>query len=395
MNLSVVEMTALVERVFLIKETIEGVSGEPHLVHYRGTLTKPSIEAYAELEKYLAPAKIVPLFRELNGQHSIFLVPERKSQKPARWWVNIVFFVLTLFSVIYAGIAYSSPDGFPATWKTFLEELLEGGIPFAVSMIAILGAHEFGHYFAGRRHGVQVTLPYFIPMPFSAFGTMGAFINMREQPRNRRDLLDIAVSGPFAGLIVSIIVLIIGLHLSSLDTIPTVFPQGYGTQMEGNSVLYLFLKWSVFGRILPEPATFTLPPWMHWIQYFFTGHPAPFGATDVILSPVAWAGWAGLLVTSINLIPVGQLDGGHLFYVLFGEKTSRKTIPVIVGVLILMGFLWEGWWLWAVILLFIGRAHAQPRDQITKVDGKRKIVAVAGLVVFLLTFTPVPLLVYY
>jgi len=266
-----------------------------------------------------------------------------------------------------------------------------GGLPFAISMIAILATHEFGHYIAGRKHGVHVSLPYFIPMPFSELGTMGAFINMRDLPKNRRDLLDIGLAGPLSGLVVSLIVLAIGLKMSRLDVIPTSFPPGMGTQMEGNSILYLLMKYLAFGKLLPLPAVYKIPPLLHWVRYFFTGQPAPLGATDVMMSPVAWAGWAGLLVTSLNLIPVGQLDGGHVFFTLFGKERARKMIPGILAALILLGFVWSGWWLWAFIVLFMGNMYAEPRDDITELDAKRKLLAIIGLIVFILTFTPIPL----
>jgi membrane-associated protease RseP (regulator of RpoE activity) len=134
-----------------------------------------------------------------------------------------------------------------------------------------------------------------------------------------------------------------------------------------------------------------LSPLLYWLRYFFTAHPLPFGGMDVSLHPVAWAGWGGLLITSLNLIPAGQLDGGHMMYVLFGQERARRILPVILVALMGMGFIWPGWWLWALIIFFIGRAYAEPLDQITPLDTKRKLLAALGLVVFFLLFTPVPL----
>jgi membrane-associated protease RseP (regulator of RpoE activity) len=151
-------------------------------------------------------------------------------------------------------------------------------------------------------------------------------------------------------------------------------------------------KLVVFGRLLPAPATtLGLSPVMYWISYFFTGRPFPYGGMDVNLGPVAWAGWAGLLVTAMNLIPAGQLDGGHMLYVLVGRKTAGLIRPFILVALVLLGLVWSGWWLWAVLIFFLGRIYAEPMDQITTLDNRRKVLAVIALILFLLTFAPVPL----
>ena len=164
--------------------------------------------------------------------------------------------------------------------------------------------------------------------------------------------------------------------------------------MEGNSILYLLAKYVTFGQWLPAPSDYGgLSPVLYWIRYFFTSTPLPIGGMDVFIHPVAWAGWAGLLVTALNLIPAGQLDGGHVIYVLLGER-ARKLWPFILGGMALLGLAWSGWWLWAFLLFFLGRVYAEPLDQITGLDQKRKAVAILGIIIFFLVFTPVPL-VYY
>jgi membrane-associated protease RseP (regulator of RpoE activity) len=266
-----------------------------------------------------------------------------------------------------------------------------GGAAFAASLLAILLAHEFGHYLAGRFHNTHVTLPYFIPFPLN-FGTLGAFIQLKEPPKNRRILLDIGIAGPIAGLLVAIPVVLLGLSLSEVSPIPAQMPQGQILQIEGNSILYLLSKYLIFGKLLPEPGSYgSLPPLLYWIRYFFTGQPLPLGGIDVMLHPVAWAGWAGFLVTALNLIPAGQLDGGHLLYVLLGRRATTL-LPVILVALALLGLVWPGWWLWAFLIFMLGRSHAEPLDQITTLDPQRQAVAVLGLVIFILVFTPVPLL---
>ncbi len=134
-----------------------------------------------------------------------------------------------------------------------------------------------------------------------------------------------------------------------------------------------------------------VPPLLYWLRYFFTGTPTPIGGQDVILHPIAWAAWIGLLVTALNLIPAGQLDGGHIVNGLFGQKRAILLLPVILVCLALLGLVWVGWWLWAFLIFFLGRVYAEPLDQITPLDPKRKALAVVCLVIFILVFTPVPL----
>lgn len=163
--------------------------------------------------------------------------------------------------------------------------------------------------------------------------------------------------------------------------------------MEGNSLIYLLSKFIVLHQVLPHPITYgVVPPLVYWLKYFFTGQPFPFGGMDVNLSPVAWAGWAGLLVTSLNLVPAGQLDGGHMLYVLLGSKGARRVWPFILVALVILGFFWSGWWLWAALIFFLGRVYAEPLDQITPLDGRRKALAVLALIIFVLVFIPVPLI---
>ncbi len=186
-----------------------------------------------------------------------------------------------------------------------------------------------------------------------ASGTLGAFIQMKSIPKNRRHLLDVAIAGPLAGLIVAIPILLYGLHLSSVDRIPMSFSKDTGMVMEGNSILYMAIKYIAKGELLPQPASYGgLHPALYWLRYIFTGLPLPRGGTDVSLHQVAWAGWVGLLVTALNLIPAGQLDGGHLMYVLRGRR-AVKLVPYILGALLLLGFIWTGWWLWAFFDLYL------------------------------------------
>ena len=402
-----------VRQIMRVEDVTLGTAQQGFIARYRGQIINPDTEAaYEQLSNALKPHHLTPLFRWDEKRHSILIIEGLPKPTPDNTRTNLIMFLLTLVSLLVTGgfLAFGTtiPEGFGA----IVLGIITQGWPFALSMIAILGSHEMGHYLMGRHHKVHVTLPYFIPLPYpiSPFGTMGAFINMKEIPRNRRQLLDIGAAGPLAGLIVAIPVILIGLALSPVRPLPSaeqICPPGTMVEMfaplptdcepasslEGNSILYLLLKYISKGEMLPAPAAYTEAPALHWLTYIFTGHPLPFGGRDVTLHPVAWAGWAGLLVTAMNLIPAGQLDGGHVLFVLLGGKRTRKTVPIILILLGLLGFVWPGWWLWAVLIFFLGRAHAEPLDQITPLDGKRKALAVLMVVVFLLVFVPVPLMI--
>jgi membrane-associated protease RseP (regulator of RpoE activity) len=233
------------------------------------------------------------------------------------------------------------------------------GLPFSLTLLLILLTHELSHYFMSRKHHVSATLPYFIPAP-TIIGTFGAVIKMRPPIYNRRSLIDIGASGPIGGFIVSVIVVIIGLQLSEIK------PSGefQGGIAFGGSLLFSFLSWVIL-NIEPD-------------KY------------DILLHPIAFAGWVGLLVTSLNLIPVGQLDGGHVVYALFGEK-HQLIAKMMIPVLALMGIIfWPGWLVWAALLIIIGYRHPPVVYPEIHLDRKRKFIGWVCLVIFIITFTPVP-----
>lgn len=382
-----------VSRIFHIDDLTTGDPQKGFLVRYRGhLLPEDSAAAYDQLADSLKQYNITPLFRLEKEQQIIYLAPSKPAPKPTRVSVNIILFILTVLSVMIAGAQPEStmPSDIVGQILALLKSILTGW-PFALSLLGILLTHELGHYFMSRYHKTAATLPYFIPLPFSLLGTMGAAILMQSTPKNKRVLFDIGVAGPLAGMVVAIPVLFIGLALSSLSTIQPINGQ---VSLEGNSVIYLLAKFIMFGKLLPAPVGLSGTPLaLHWLRFFFTGQPVPLGGLDVFIHPVAFAGWAGLLVTMLNLIPAGTLDGGHVIYALFGEKAS-KAFPFIFGMLIVLGLFWTGWWIWAVILLWLGRVHAEPLDQITQLDARRRWVALLVIIIFLLTFSPVPFMVF-
>ena len=377
--------TNLVSRVFRIEDVTSEDPRKGFFLRYRGELvSEETVEAYDLLAESLLPYNTMPLFRMEDGRQIIYLAPKQPDPKKDKVSTNIILFVLTVLSVMIAG---AQPEG-PVPNDTvgqmlMLAKSILTGWPFALSLLGILLTHELGHYFKSRYHKTPATLPYFIPLPFSLLGTMGAAIIMRATPKNKRVLFDIGVAGPIAGLVVAIPVLFLGLKLSTLGTIDP-SPGGF---IEGNSLLYLFAKFVTFGRLLPSPVE--PQGFIYWLRYFFTGSPVPFGGTDVFIHPVAFAGWAGILVTALNLIPAGTLDGGHVVYGLFGDK-ARRAFPFIIGILAVLGIFWSGWWLWAALLFWLGRVHAEPLDQITTLDPPRRLLAFAMLIVFVLVFMPVP-----
>ena len=402
-------LTHHVSKIFRIEDV---TAGDPRewIARYRGRLlSEDTVAAYDQLADAVRGHNLTPLFRKgEDGKHVIFLVqslvPPKLSPRPT---INIILFVLTILSVMLTGVdippeAMPTDGSFPLS--AFLRYIFTGW-PFALSMVGILFAHEMGHYIACRHYKVPATLPYFLPAPFlSPLGTLGAFIMMRGIPKNKRVLFDVGVAGPIAGLVIAIPVLFIGLYLSHLGPVERP-PAGLSGLLEGNSIFYLFSKYLVFGELLPRPlSTGGLSQAMYWLQYFFTAQPIPFGGLDVQLHSVALAGWAGLLVTALNLVPVGTLDGGHVAYGLFGEK-ARKIFPFAIGALIALSVLPIiltfsldsfniSWILWVMILYWLGNVRTQPLDDITELDTPRRALGFVMLIVFILLFTPIPLVTY-
>lgn len=336
------------------------------IVSFAGKLLTESEAAYEQLDAALQPLNHTPFFREVNGKHVVHVMSGRIRRQPIRWTWNLVLFIATFLSVLYVGtmmgLSELAASNAPLAQRLANNPLPElwRGLPYALSILLILGAHELGHFFAARYHRVHVSLPYFIPMPFNLLGTMGAVILQREPHRNRKVLLDVGAAGPLFGLIFAIPVLMIG-----LATAPTgpVVPGGI---VEGNSFIYALAKTITFGEFLPN------------------------GSIDVYMNQLTTAGWVGLLVTALNLIPIGQLDGGHIVYSLVGNRARWLFFPVIIA-LIALTFVSDIWFFWLVLLLLFGRVYAVPLDAITPLDTRRRVVAFLALVVFVLTFVPIPL----
>src|SRR4030042_1000193 len=246
--------TPVVAHILRIDDTTWGDEKKGFLVRFRGQLyNQDTAQAYDQLVQALSGLNVTPLFRLEENRHVVILLKGVIQPKPAKVWGNILFFILTVLSVMFAG-AVGYTDKLPTTISGWFCFMLSG-FPFAVALMAILVCHEFGHYLAGRYHKTVVTLPFFIPFPVSLFGTMGAFIQLKEPPKNRRILLDIGIAGPLAGLIVAIPILLLGLYLSPVEKLPFNLP--VGQIFEGNSILYLLLKFIVKGQFLPQPFNYS------------------------------------------------------------------------------------------------------------------------------------------
>jgi membrane-associated protease RseP (regulator of RpoE activity) len=304
--------------------------------------------------------------------------PRPRGRFPA---ANVALFLATVVTTLWAGFSLS-----PLADSPTLANVVRGGLPFAGSLVAILFTHEMGHYVFARRYGVKTTLPYFIPVPFGA-GTLGAVIRMRSAIPSRRAVLDIGAAGPLAGLAVAVPLLLVGLALSEVRELPAV-PVGAALSspwaaiqalLEGRPVLSDAPTMQFFGDSLVTWAA----------RWLVVGELKP--GTDVILHPVAFAAWIGLLVTALNLVPLGQLDGGHVLYALFGRRGALVIARLVSAGLLIAGvFLSWNWLIWWFLSRFVVGLGHPPALEEEPLDLGRRAVAWASLALFVATFVPVP-----
>ncbi len=331
----------------------------PGAIRYKGQFRCNLADCFDEIRGRMEKHGFTPFIRTEEDQLYLTAIPVVFKDSANMWWLNLLLFIATIFTTLLVGME----PGWNGSTIPTLAQLLTGW-PFALSLLLILGAHEMGHYFAARYHKVSVTLPFFIPMPFSIIGTMGAFIRLKAPIKNKRALLDIGAAGPLTGLVFAIPILLYGLATSEITPLPVDTPY----ILEGNSILYILAKLLVFGQMFPTRE-----------------------GLDVTLNGIAWAGWVGLLVTGLNLLPVGQLDGGHIAYALFGKQARTFYWPILITLVILM-FLSEGttWGVWVLLLFFLGRVHAEPLDDVTPLDPRRRTIALFSLLMFFLVFVAIP-----
>jgi membrane-associated protease RseP (regulator of RpoE activity) len=274
-------------------------------------------------------------------------------------YLHLVLFVLTFFSTLLAGALFQKGINIIREPMRIFE-----GLPFSLTLMTILLAHELSHYLASRKHHTEATLPYFIPAPITLIGTFGAFIKMKSPIITRKALIDIGASGPIAGFLLSVVAALIGLSYSSV--VPTA--EAKGALGLGDSLLFSFLSNLVFGR-LPD-------------------------SYEILLHPMAFAGWIGLFVTSLNLIPIGQLDGGHIAYAFLGERQRFVSITLVATLLLLGLFFWEGWAFWGAVMLVLGLKHPPVVHWEVPLDRKRRAAGVFAFFIFIITFMPSPFKLY-
>ena len=244
---------------------------------------------------------------------------------------------------------------------TCLSTYLTGGLAFSLPLMTILLAHELGHYFQARRYGVPASLPYFLPMPLSPIGTMGAVILMEPGRGNRRTLFDIAISGPLAGLVPALLFCVLGLQWSEV----VVIADNQMGLMLGEPPLFKLLVYATFGSLA--------------------------NGQDVILHPVAFAGWVGIFITALNLIPIGQLDGGHILYALLRQRAHlvANALLLAAALAVVLGGYW-GWTLMLLLLMWIGPAHPKTANDYVPMGTSRTVLGWVSLFFVPLGFTPMP-----
>jgi Zn-dependent protease len=363
---------------------------ENHTIHeppmdvleFTGALTCPSDEAFQHIYKSFTAYGYTPMLTERDGKHVVVAKQGIVAPTKSDVRINAILLVATIFSTILAGtLLYADTSALGRQLLSRVGDPLQGlliilrtptlwmiGVPYAATLLTILGVHEMGHYVMSKRHRADVTLPYFIPMPIG-LGTMGALIRLKSPIKNRRQLFDIGVAGPLAGLAVAIPLLIIGLSMSPVEFVGRAVP---GAQ-EGNSILYALLKFLTKGQWLPG------------------------GGYDVMINAIAFPAWFGLIVTMINLLPIGQLDGGHVIFSMFGRL--QWSIAVVAEIILLglgtylaftTGQILNVWLLWAILVQIFGLRHPPPLDDLTPLDRKRKLIGWMTIAIFFLIFTPLP-----
>ncbi len=323
---------------------------------FHGQLLVEPVRARELLEERFGGFGYTPFLRAERDGVTVQALPLVSPLAPERVRTNVVLFVLTCLSTLLAGALMARNFDWSLSW-------LASGAPFAVTLLAILGTHEFGHYFTARHYKASVSLPYFIPAPPPfLFGTLGAIIRMRSPARDRNSLFDIAAAGPLSGLAVALPAILVGLAWSRLAPIPP------GEHLSfGDSLMMRLLVRLEFGAVPPG-----------W---------------DVFIHPVALAGWVGLFVTALNLFPVGQLDGGRIAYALFGDRHRLVGRLTFVALIVMAAATSSANWLvWAALIFFlVGFHHSPPIDDVTPLSAGRRLVGILCLVLLVLLIPPIPL----
>jgi len=321
-------------------------------------------EKFDSLRRLLSEKGYIPMLRFEQGEHIIYIIQKPK-RKEKSIWINISLLIATIITTTLTGsilhMGYSNVWELPTILDVFnLENLFNGALLFAFPLMSILFVHEMGHYYISKKHGIGASLPFFLPIPpiFPVFniGTFGALIRSRDPMPDKKALFDVGIAGPIAGFIVALPVTIIGIATSEiipLDPIPA------GQPILGSSLLFMLIS----NVMLDIPAGFVLN-----------------------LSLIAFAGWVGLLITAINLLPAGQLDGGHIFRAVLGEKQR------FAGWIAIFIMIFTGWLVFAlIIVLLMGMLHPPPLNDESGLDGKRKLLFLVAVTILVISYIPFPI----
>lgn len=312
---------------------------------------------FEDLREEMGKNGYIPMIAYDKGEH-IITVAKKPTTKYRSSYVNVGLLVATFLTMVLAGALDWA--GYADEGLT-LDTVLMGMLTFTLPLMAILGIHELGHFFMARRRKVAASMPFFIPS-IPPLGTFGAFISLRDPIPNKKSLMEIGVAGPIAGLLVAIPFGIVGLMLTNSEA--RVVPLNVGSE-------------GVMGISFP-------------LLYMWLEQLVPISG-DYLMHPTAFAAWVGFLVTALNLLPVGQLDGGHVARALLGAR-AKYLSWVTVAILVAIGFFYTGWLLFALLILFLGARHPPPLNDITPLDMKRKAVGVLAFLILVVAFVPVPMI---
>ena len=343
--------------------TITGHKSSGAVVQFEGRLKGASEEMFRKIREAFAGEPVTPLL--LEGEENdvrVLFMPGKQAPAAAErpnWGLHWLLFLATLATTTWAGALTAGVNLLQEPSRFAI------GLPYSLGLLLILGAHELGHYFTARAHGIRVTPPYFIPVPF-ALGTFGAFIKIKSLTPTRRALFDVAVAGPLAGL-VFVPALLIGLRFSEVVPANTHLASGFAGVNIGSSVLLACLAKLSLGVSVLD-------------------------GQRLLLHPLAFAGWLGLIVTALNLLPIGQLDGGHMAHALLGSRKAHAlSLVALAGLFLLALFVWPGLMFWALIVFFIAGTHDAPAaNDVTPVGFPRQAVGYFAFLLLLLIIVPVP-----
>jgi membrane-associated protease RseP (regulator of RpoE activity) len=317
-------------------------------------------EKFESLRLTLLEKNYIPMISLEHGEYIIYVIKKPKTKKPRSVWVNVILLAATVITTTLAG-ALQWVDINQVNWINMVsvEYLLQGFIFFSVPLLLILGVHEMGHYYTSKKHRVDASLPFFIPLPPPfILGTFGALISTREPIPNRKALLDIGIAGPLCGFLIAIPVSLIGFYFIQTDPFPL--------PTNGTSII-----------LVP-------PLLLVWMQNLFSI------SGSYVIHPTLFAGWVGIFLTAVNLLPAGQLDGGHIIRAILKEK-HKYVSWLVIFVLAGLSFFYTGWLMFAIIiLLFIGTQHQPPLNEVTPLDTRRKLLGLLILIIFILSFAPIP-----